>query len=200
MVIAAIAALVVSSWGFAQGVPNPRPGASTPVQVVNGPSNPVPVTGTIGLTGNANVTVTNAPSNPLPVVTLNANDSALNAFQKRVLFGAGNPAADMQFTIPAGKRLVIQSIAAEVTIATGQRPEVFLALVFDGKTTTLYVPLTFAATDSGEGKDYYQGLHATRFFADGGTTVLVSASPIAFSPVNSVLIDMTVSGYLVDMP
>ena len=89
MVIGAIAALVVSSWGFAQGVPNPRPGASTPVQVVNGPSNPVPVTGTIGLTGNANVTVTNAPSNPLPNYIDDQSDE-----QQRYKHSQGNPAVN----------------------------------------------------------------------------------------------------------
>jgi hypothetical protein len=52
----ALAAICVSGIAFGQGAPDPRPGATTPVQVMNGASNPVPVTGTV--TGTVNVSKT----------------------------------------------------------------------------------------------------------------------------------------------
>ncbi len=64
----------------------------------------------------------------MPVVAVQPDDTVLNAFQKRMLFGSGNPQSDKEFLVPAGTRLVIQSITAEANIAADQRPEVFLGL------------------------------------------------------------------------
>lgn len=64
LVSAAVAAICVCSAALGQA-PNPRPGATTPVQVMNGTSNPVPVQiqGTGNISGT--VTVTNTETTPL---------------------------------------------------------------------------------------------------------------------------------------
>jgi hypothetical protein len=51
----------------------PDPGVN--VTVTNRPSNPVPVTGSIGLSGTANVNVTNTAAAPIPVSVINATTS-----------------------------------------------------------------------------------------------------------------------------
>jgi len=198
----AIAALVGSTVSNAQSAPDPRPGATTPVQVMNPTSNPVPVTGSLELTGNAKVTVTNTDANPLPVEALNLDDSVLNAFQTRMLFAGGNTQSDKEFTVPAGKRLVIESISLEAKINKGEHPEVFLTLTSGGKFSIHFLPVSFAGSDNSSlPKDYYMGLHATRFFADGGTKVGVVGRPIyTTSGVNTSEIDMSISGHLVQMP
>lgn len=198
----AIAALVGSTVSNAQSAPDPRPGATTPVQVMNPASNPVPVTGSLELTGNAKVTVTNTDANPLPVEVLNLDDSVLNAFQTRMLFAGGNPQSEKEFLVPSGKRLVIESISVEARINKGEHPEVFLQLTSGGKLSIHYLPVNFAGSDNSSlPKDYYMGLHATRFFADGGTKVGVVGRPVyTSSNINTSEIDMSISGHLVQMP
>ena len=181
----------------------PVPGLN--VTVTNTPTNPVPVTGSIGLTGNANVTVTNTGSNPLAVLTLNLDDSVRNAFQTRLVFGAGNPQTDKQFTVPTGKRLVIQSISMDVKINYPEIPEVLLELSMGGGTVVEFLPLTFAGVSRLAGGGFpeqedYKALHTTRFLADGGTTVAVTTRPLLLGPANSTSTVINFSGYLVDMP
>lgn len=168
---------------------------SAPVTVVNTTANPVPVTGTIGLTGTANVTVSNTGSNPVPTVSLNQDDKVLNAFRTRLLFGGGSPQTDKEFTVPTGKRLVIQSISVHVDLATGQKPDVFLTLPIDSGINVIELPVSFAGSDA-LGRDYYKGLHQTNWVADGGTTV--KAVGRTFSGANTTSVDINVSGYLVD--
>ena len=194
MKLSAVAIVLIglsfSQTALAQG-PSPRPGPATPVEVQNTAANPVQVTGTLEVTA----------TTPLPVVSINADESVLNAFQERVSFGSGNPDSDKEFIVPTGKRLVIESISAEANLAADQRPQIFLGITFQGKFSVHYVPVTFAGRDPGTlPRDHYQGLHPTRWFADGGTTVEVVCRHIAIGGVNTCGLDMSVSGYFVTMP
>ena len=63
---AAVAVICVSGFAYGQA-PNPRPGASTPVQVLNTTANPVPVTVDGGISVSGSVTVSNTAQNPVPV-------------------------------------------------------------------------------------------------------------------------------------
>ena len=96
----AIAALCAPAIALGQGAPDPRPGPSTPVTVMN---TPLPVTGTV--TGNVNATVTgnvNATIVGTPQVKIASNQVA---FAKRFCFGTIPnvcvPAAPESFTVPA---------------------------------------------------------------------------------------------------
>jgi hypothetical protein len=55
-IVTVVVTFGVCGLAFAQA-PVPRPGATTPVQVMNGASNPVPVTGNVTLGGSPSVTV-----------------------------------------------------------------------------------------------------------------------------------------------
>ena len=185
--IAALAWLSLPSTAFAQQ-PDTRPGPATPVTVMN---TPLPVTGTLEVTS----------ANPLPVVAVQPDDSVLNAFQKRILFGSGNPDSDKEFLVPAGTRLVIESITAEADVAVNQRPQVFLSLSLGGKFSIHYVPVTFAGRDDVGSfpTDVFQASHQTRWFADGGTKVTVICRHVSFT-ANTCGLDMSISGFLVTMP
>jgi len=96
----AIGALCAPVIALGQGAPDPRPGPSTPVTVVN---TPLPVTGTVS--GNVNATVTgnvNATIVGTPQVKI---ASGQVAFAKHFCFGtipgACVPAVPAAFTVPA---------------------------------------------------------------------------------------------------
>jgi hypothetical protein len=55
-IVALVGTIGACGLAFAQA-PDPRPGATTPVQVMNGASNPVPVSGKVTLGGSPSVTV-----------------------------------------------------------------------------------------------------------------------------------------------
>ena len=184
--VAALICLSLSQVALAQQ-PETRPGPATPVEVTNTPSNPVPVTGTLAVT----------TATPLPIVAVNLDDTVLNAFQTRILFGSGNPQSDKEFLVPAGKRLVIQSITANADVVADQRPEVFLGLNLGGKFSVHSVPMALAGRDST--RDVFTGLHPTRWFADGGTKVTVVCRHVSFT-ANTCGLDMSISGFLVTMP
>jgi len=57
--LVAMSVACLSAAASAQGAPDPRPGATTPVQVMNGSGNPVPVSGTVA--------IANTGSSPIPV-------------------------------------------------------------------------------------------------------------------------------------
>ena len=97
---AALVAFVVSGAAFAQG-PDPRPGATTPVKVTNTPDNPVPVIGT--LTGEVKVAddIVNSP-----YIVSHSNS-----------FVGGN-AAQLEFDIPDGMRLIVETITVRFALET----------------------------------------------------------------------------------
>ena len=87
---------------------------SAPVTVVNTPANPIPVTGNIGLTGNANVTVTNTL---LSVETLNDVLSTPYMVSRSGAFvPTAFPSESVDFDVPDGKRLIIESMTVRVAL------------------------------------------------------------------------------------
>ena len=117
-------------------------------------------------------------------------------FQIR-MFPIGNGNASTNFTVPAGKRLVIEDISVFVSIAPGSTPEVTVLTSVGGAEAFHFVPAAFAgALFSGD--DSYDGHALARFYADPGSTVRadVHSNPGAAS----IQADMSVSGYLIDLP
>jgi hypothetical protein len=62
-----------------------------------------------------------------------------------------------------------------------------------GNNVTLFVPLTYAYTNTGNGFDFYVGLQAVRLYADPGIVLTVSGA----GPGNAGTLFLTESGYLV---
>ena len=195
-----VASVVVGGAAFAQGPPDPRGGASTPVQVLNTTENPVPVTGT--------VSVSILGNEPLPVrVVDSATMTPFHAFIRRNPQVPGFPFTP--FTVPASQRLVIEYVSGELTGAApcATAPRMLLRTTVGGTTLTHY----FYPEDTGvitEGPNLeparaYGLSRETRLYADPGTQVLaeirLDAHPGCGYRTNEET-GLHISGYLVEVP
>ena len=104
---AVVAAFVVGGTAFAQA-PDPRPGATTPVKVVNTVANPGPVTGT--LTGEVKVT-----NSLIDVAAVNdiVNTPYLVSHSSSFI---GGDATQFEFDIPDGMRLIVETITVRFAL------------------------------------------------------------------------------------
>jgi len=98
-------------------------------------------------------------------------------------------------TVPAGQTLVIETVSLQLDVTpSGSQLEAFVNYTSGGKSVTVFVPLTFAYTQTSNGFDTYTATQAVRLYADPGTTVSLTA----FSPTGSTgTLFLTVSGYLI---
>ena len=166
-------------YGFAMAAAGGG-GSTAQVTVVN---TPLPVTGNVG--------ISNSESNPVPVKgNINVSDPATRAvtYNMKKLCG-GTSSCQCKFAdVPAGKRLVIETIYAWVgnfdtnwseTIGT------WINTTLNDKTIRVAIP---------DGT-----LMSTRLYADHADETPKFEAYLA-DISDSLLIDITVSGYLVDIP
>jgi len=106
--------------------------------------------------------------------------------------GFGLPTA---ITVPAGQRLIIETLSLQMDVTpSGSQLEAFVNYTSAGKSVTLFVPLTFAYTQTSNGYATYTATQAVRVYADPGTSISLTA----FSPTGSTgTLFLTVSGYLI---
>jgi hypothetical protein len=97
--------------------------------------------------------------------------------------------------VPAGQTLVIETVSLQLDVTPpGSQLEAFVNYTSGGKSVTLFVPLTFAFTQTSNGFDTYTATQAVRLYADPGTSVSLTA----FSPTGSTgTLFITLSGYLI---
>jgi hypothetical protein len=99
-----------------------------------------------------------------------------------------------QISVPAGQHLVIETLSVQLDVSpSGSKLEAFVTYTSGGNNITLFVPLTYAYTDTGTGYDFYVGMQAVRLYADPGTVLTVSGA----SPGTTGTLFLTVSGYLI---
>ena len=98
-------------------------------------------------------------------------------------------------TVPAGQTLVIETVSLQLDVTpSGSQLEAFVNYTSGGKSVTVFVPLTFAYTQTSNGFDTYTATQAVRLYADPGTSVSLTA----FSPTGSTgTLFLTLSGYLI---
>jgi hypothetical protein len=97
-------------------------------------------------------------------------------------------------TVPAGKHLVVETLSVQLDVTPpGSTLEAFVTYTSGGNNVTLFVPLTYAYTDTSTGYDFHVGMQAVRLYADPGTALAVSGTG---SGTTGTLF-LTVSGYLV---
>ena len=174
-------------------------GPARPVLVVNSQSEPVPVTGT--------VSVSNLGGAPLPV--RDVDNPARQPFQANIIdipIGLPNP---VFFTVPAGKRLVIEYVSADIEADNTQCPN---APRYELTTTAGGVTLDhfFYTKDAGTlGTSVNDDTKAfglsqqTRIYADPNTQVRLDIRTGTFPTCGFHLNEgsgIRVSGYLVDVP
>lgn len=149
---------------------------STPVTVDNPTTSPVPAT------------IVNPTTSPVP--TTDVNEAALQPFQATLFphSSTTNEATDT-FTVPAGKRLVIEYYSSQPQDLSGGAAGMVLTTTAGG-TFVQYIVYVNANTTN-------QVNQTTRIYADPGTTV----EAFAFNAnANSCAGFVSVSGHLVNVP
>jgi hypothetical protein len=165
------------------------------VTVLNSPTVQSQQSGTwdVGITGSPTVTVGNTSANPVPVVA-----SPPSPFQEEVIlvFNNGSNSANGGFSVPTGKRLVIEHVSATAALAEGQQltgTRIDTLQVGGGSQKGHYFVASFQANVPGIG-DYYAISQETRLYAIG--TVPVNA--FRNGTTGTAQMNISVSGYLVD--
>jgi hypothetical protein len=125
-------------------------------------------------------------------------------FGKNLVLSFNTPSqlflSDPSFTVPAGKRLVIETLSIYVALAPGQLGLVKLGTLAGGVGVTHVFPLTKTYSLS-SGEDVYTGLHSIRMYADPGSTVFITAerNTVAGIALDAVF-KVVITGYYVNLP
>lgn len=157
------------------------------------------------------VRLANSEADPLPVKVI-SNAAGRKAYQKRVTFdvGVGNNQGGLSFSIPAGKRFVIESMTAVVRLPPGIQPYLHIftymddgdgVFTFDDSANQSFVLVQ--QTDLA-GLTIWTANHKVVAYADervGDTQINHTVSLQASSNVTLLSkVDITLSGYLEDLP
>ena len=134
------------------------------------------------------VTVSNVPSQPVPTTIENAR----HAF---AVFINETNEDSVRFNVPAGKRLVIESVSVETGVPAGQK---LLAGVIqahvNGDLEDYFMAPTFTGTLGSN--DIYIASQKTTLYADGGTEIVVFALRSASTGGRN--LNVSIQGYLID--
>lgn len=190
-----------------------------------GPNDAVPVTlqgtgaiaGSVNVANTPNVNVVNAPNvNVASLPAVQVNSSAVSPLFTR---GVDDGANDIyhqthakslfnnsefnfaSFAVPAGKRLIIETITVRATVPPGQKAE-FVLLTIGSEGSTTNDPLTVQSqgvTEAVGGQERLSGTHPVRIRVDGtgqpsDITVSMTRNPAA----GLAFLLASISGYLVD--
>jgi len=204
--IAAFAVFAVCAILFSIGRPLHAGPPPQDVTVVNGAGSPVPVAvggpvsvnGTVSVAGPINVTGIAAPvnvngtvrtlpgNNPTPVGRIGILGASVGERQVRQTI----------YTVPAGKRLFIESETALTIASTGLKAQVTVS----APNFYTLLPQADRGWFDGQG-EMFEGSSSVAMIADAGQNVDVqawlSAEPVPFTGVR---VEVGFSGYLVDVP
>jgi hypothetical protein len=193
---------------------NKPPFPSTPVTVTNTNANPVPVTGSVSVTASTPLPVTgtftatlpsavgvsNAPTAPLFTSSVNDTGRAPAQIHLSGILESGTGGVDevtsSAYTVPAGKRLVVQQVTGSVS---RMGPATLVGVrIHNGPTLTPVVLFTPVLGQADANNTLWISAQGPAYF-DGGTSVEVGASfslgggTIGFSGA-----DYFIIGYLLD--
>ena len=187
------------------------------VFVTNGPDHPVPVAvvgtasvqGTVGISPAANtVRIGNTPTVMIggtPTVELKGDPAPANAVQAQSTCPSpctGTPFADVTlFTVPAGKRLVIEHISGFVQLSGGAQAIYSLKTAVDGSylggVQYSEVQLDHLLGPSTQAGGVSSVSNSVRLYADAGTSVVFHVA-VETASGSVIYVLASLSGYLVD--
>jgi len=217
LIIATLVSLA-ACWATASRAQHGPPGGLS----VNVENTPLPVTGSLDVSGAVplapGASVTLAPGTSVTI-----NNSAVNPVRVRDVNDANQPIAAsttcdspaatigcgpaMIYTVPAGKRLVIEYASLDGCILPGQSVELSVSTQLNGAFTRHAVNIAPPAAGPGVGVIACNIPNASsitaigqqiRLYADGGTQVLVEGD--RNSNLGLASFSFSISGYLVDVP
>ncbi len=78
-------------------------------------------------------------------------------------------------TVPPGRRLMVETVSVQVNVSPpGSTLEAFINYTCLGQSVMLFVPLTYAYTDTVTGFDFYVALQPVRLYADPDSAMTVT--------------------------
>jgi hypothetical protein len=195
-----VAVLSVFVYEFAMAAANNPP--SAPVTIVNTASNPVPVTGSFGISGTANVNVTNT----VPVI--NSENPARSPF-----WGTGMDQFNDELeslvlavgSVPAGKRLIIEYVGVHCSAALDEEFGEVSIRVWkkDGETYTFFdfpIPMGYQGQINSV-RGGWTSSQNVRLYSDGGDhQVTIRLSRLRAGTSTGPGCSATISGYTIDVP
>jgi hypothetical protein len=183
----------------------PQNPPSAPVTVVNTPANPVPVTGSLGVSGavsiSGTVPVTQSGTWNVGVAgtlkTKNIDERGRNPFTGQAFCNqdSGNSCSVLMPPVPAGKRLVLEYVSGHMQVQTkaGAVGVQDFFITVDGTDTELHLPARLMG--SNDGTENYVVSERILMFAEAGTVL-----KIAFSSWEVNMSGLArLSGYLIDL-
>jgi hypothetical protein len=144
-----------------------------------------------------NVNVVNPTTAPVLVRDV---DRDQQPFQEQASVSLSGSSGDstLVFNVPSGKRLIIESVTASVTLDPGVTPA-DLAVITQGEDGAIFHNiLVLKQGQSFAGKDVYMGTHYLRAYAGPGTDVTVVFGRSSGNGSASAV--FTIVGYLVNVP
>jgi hypothetical protein len=158
---------------------------------------PLPVTGTVGVASGASVRVNNTVADPVRVRNVNDAIQPFQAGQACTGLSGSSGCKVTIFTVPTGKRAVIEYFSGIAILPVGLVVSPFLHTTQIGLgTRSHFVPTTSPAYPNAPSGITTWG-QQVRLYADPGTAI--DGSGIA-SASAGFTVDFTISGYLVDVP
>jgi hypothetical protein len=144
-----------------------------------------------------NVFVTNDASHPVPVTSADDPGRQAFAFFQSDSWEAGEDSHHVQFTVPTGKRLVIEAVSISGSLDTHGQKMVTAAIQahVNGKFEDYFMTPTFTGVNT-SARDVYIASQQTTVYADGGTDVLLFGSRDSFS--GGGILNVSVQGHLID--
>lgn len=167
------------------------------VNVANTPTVTLSGTPTVSLSGTPSVNVANTSTSPVPVQDVRTATSQPFFHHNFFTFSTqfGNDSADA-YTVPAGKRLVIEYVSASGKAGHG---EVFISWAIHLGPTVHYLTPILAGSGN-DGFDYFSASAPVRGYLDAGSQLFFDVERCQFCTTANASASYTVSGYLVDAP
>lgn len=100
------------------------------------------------------------------------------------------------FTVPAGKRLVIDYISGETGAPSGAHVDLIVATYINGQECELHLPMIAQGIFSG--RDTFTTSNAVKIYADSGSTVTLSGS--ANSTTAGSFMTISIYGHYINVP
>ena len=125
-------------------------------------------------------------------------DDAKQPFQKMLVATLDGSEFNetVSFTVPAGKRLVIETVSANAAMPTGQKAIINVATVGGGQNGRAWLAL--AEQGNVSGLDRYAVAQSLRMYADPLTTVAFQV--VRSGAASTASFNFSVAGYYVDAP
>ena len=176
-----------------------KPG--TPVEVVNGPTNPVPViqlgTPTVNLSSSNNNVVVVNPTNK-PVLVRQVDSGALQPVSTSggfLILSGDTSGSQLLYTVPSGKRLVIEYFSFDIDVPPGETITRTMLRPDPGFDNLIAIP---HFTGNGSAGAIWQSSQLVKYYAEAGQQIF--ALVFRDSTVGVANGRATMAGYLVDVP